>query len=207
LCPRLVAFREKNREKFPDHFNNPVPSFGDPLARLVIVGLAPGLHGANKTGRPFTGDYAGQLLYATLRAQGLAEGGYAERADDGLQLKDCVIVNSVRCVPPENKPTPAEIKACRPFLEKQLAALPNARAVLLLGRIAHENVCRVLGIPAKSFPFAHGTRYQAKGLALIDSFHCSRLNTNTGVLTADMFGNVVGMAKEAAQAPAELLEP
>lgn len=199
LCSRLVTFRQENRQRYPEYFNDPVPSFGDPSARLLIVGLAPGLHGANKTGRPFTGDYAGELLYATLLAQGLACGTYAARADDGLTLVDCAITNAVRCVPPGNKPLPAEIAVCRQFLAAQIASMPNLRAILSLGQIAHESVCRALGVARKSHPFAHGAIHRTQTLALISSYHCSRYNTNTGVLTAKMFEDSVRRAKEIAQ--------
>jgi uracil-DNA glycosylase family 4 len=199
LCPRLAAFRRENKKLYPDYFNDPVPSFGEPSARLLIVGLAPGLHGANKTGRPFTGDYAGELLYATLQAQGLARGTYAAQADDGLVLVDCAITNAVRCVPPDNKPLPSEIVTCRQFLAAQIASMPNLRAILSLGQIAHESVSRALGVARKNHPFAHGAIHRTQTLALISSYHCSRYNTNTGVLTAEMFDNVVKQAKAAAQ--------
>ena len=184
--------------RFPDHFNAPVPSFGRPEARLLIVGLAPGLHGANRTGRPFTGDYAGDLLYATLLSHGLARGTYAARADDGFTLIDCAITNAVRCVPPENKPTPAEIKSCRDFLAVQLAEMTKLKAVLTLGRIAHDSVLSALGIAKKAHPFAHGATHHTGKIVLVASYHCSRYNTNTGVLTAEMFGTAVGTAKAAA---------
>lgn len=199
LCPRLAAFRSANREKYPDYFNDRVPGFGDRNARLLIVGLAPGLHGANRTGRPFTGDYAGDLLYSSLLAQGLARGGYTARPDDTLVLVDCAITNAVRCVPPDNKPLPAEIRTCRQFLSAQLAAMPNLRAVLALGRIAHESVCKALGITASAYPFAHGAEHRSRDLALIASYHCSRYNTNTGVLTPEMFNAALAAAKNAAQ--------
>jgi uracil-DNA glycosylase family 4 len=176
-----------------------VPGFGERSARLLIVGLAPGLHGANKTGRPFTGDYAGELLYGTLLAQGLARGTYAERADDGLALVDCAITNAVRCVPPDNKPSPPEIRTCREFLAAQILAMPNLKAVLCLGQIAHNSVCRALGVAKKTHPFAHGAQFRAGKLSLISSYHCSRYNTNTGVLTTAMFERAVKLAKEAAQ--------
>jgi uracil-DNA glycosylase family 4 len=198
LCPRLKEFRDANRAAHPDYFNAPVPAFGNPNARLLIVGLAPGLHGANRTGRPFTGDYAGDLLYATLLRHGLARGSYAARADDGLELVDCAITNAVRCVPPANKPLPAEIKTCRGFLQAQLAGMPRLKAILTLGQIAHDSVRSALGIARKSHPFAHGARHQAEKLKLIASYHCSRYNTNTGVLTSEMFDRVVATAKEAA---------
>jgi len=198
LCPRLAAFRRTNREQHPDYFNNPVPGFGDPHARLLIVGLAPGLHGANRTGRPFTGDYAGDLLYATLLKHGLARGSYEKRADDGLQLVDCAIANSVRCVPPENKPLPAEINTCRQFLIAELEHMTRVRAILALGKIAHDSVCTALKLKKKDHPFAHGRRYDLKPVQLISSYHCSRYNTNTGVLTEAMFDAVVKEARIAA---------
>jgi uracil-DNA glycosylase family 4 len=199
LCPRLVEFRRINRNKYPAYFNNPVPTFGDPNARLLIVGLAPGLHGANQTGRPFTGDYAGDLLYSSLIAQGLARGTYGARSDDGLELVGCAITNAVRCVPPENKPLPLEIGTCRQYLAAQLAAMPNLRAVLTLGRIAHESVLKALNIPARSHPFAHGAQHRAEKLTLVASYHCSRYNTNTGVLTPEMFNAALAAAKTAAR--------
>jgi uracil-DNA glycosylase family 4 len=199
-CPRLAQFRRANREKYPDYFNGPVPSFGNPDARLLIVGLAPGLHGANRTGRPFTGDYAGDLLYSSLLRYGLAKGTYDARANDGLQLVDCMITNAVRCVPPENKPVPAEINTCRQFLSAQIAAMPKLRAVFALGRIAHESVCRAFSVPLRANPFKHGSVYKAEnGPTLVASYHCSRYNTNTGVLTPAMFEEALARAKEAAQ--------
>ncbi len=198
LCPRLAAFREANRAQYPDYFNNPVPGFGSAHARLLIVGLAPGLHGANRTGRPFTGDYAGDLLYATLLKHGLAKGNYHKRADDGLQLVDCAIANSVRCVPPENKPLPAEINTCRQFLIGEIAAMPHLKAILALGKIAHDSVCTTLKLKKKDHPFRHGQRYDLKPLQFVSSYHCSRYNTNTRVLTQAMFDAVVKEAKIAA---------
>lgn len=198
LCPRLAVFRSANRRTYPDYFNAPVPSFGDSAARLLIVGLAPGLQGANRTGRPFTGDYAGDLLYATLLKHGLARGNYDKRVDDGLVLVDCAITNAVRCVPPENKPLPVEINTCRQFLSTQLSAMPNLKAVLTLGRVAHDSVLSALAIPKKDHPFGHGARHDTDRIALIASYHCSRYNTNTGVLTTEMFDAVVGAAKQAA---------
>jgi uracil-DNA glycosylase family 4 len=198
LCPRLAAFRAANRAAYPDYFNDPVPFFGDPRARLLIVGLAPGLHGANRTGRPFTGDYAGDLLYATLIRHKLAEGSYDRRADDGLRLVDCAIANSVRCVPPENKPLPAEINTCRQFLLAELERMTSVRAILALGKIAHDSVCTALKLRKKDHPFAHGKRYDLGKVQLVASYHCSRYNTNTGVLTEAMFDAVVKEAKIAA---------
>jgi uracil-DNA glycosylase len=188
LCPRLVAFRNLNRAKAPDWYNGAVPSFGAPEARLLIVGLAPGLNGANRTGRPFTGDYAGDLLYSTLLKFGFARGEYAARPDDGLQLVDCIISNAVRCVPPENKPTPEEAATCRSFLKARIAALPNVQAVVALGRVAHDSTLAALECRKVLVPFAHGSRHALpNGLQLFDSFHCSRYNTNTGRLTPEMF--------------------
>jgi uracil-DNA glycosylase family 4 len=198
LCERLAKFRVANSKALPDYFNAPVPTFGTSHARLLIVGLAPGLHGANRTGRPFTGDYAGDLLYATLLRHGLAKGAYDERADDGLELVDCAITNAVRCVPPQNKPTPEEIKMCRPFLAAQIASMPNLHAILALGKIAHDSVCDALGAKKSVHPFGHGKSYQLGKLKLISSYHCSRYNTNTGVLTEKMFDAVVKQAKIAA---------
>ena len=197
-CNRLAQFRADSRGRFPDYFNAPVPSFGRPDARLLIVGLAPGLHGANKTGRPFTGDYAGELLYSTLKAQGLARGEYGARADDGFTLIDCAITNAVRCVPPENKPLPEEIKHCRNFLAAQITQMPNLKAILTLGQIAHNSVLSALGIAKKTHPFAHGATHHTGKVTLVASYHCSRYNTNTGVLTAEMFANAVATAKKAA---------
>lgn len=198
LCPRLKAFREDSRGKFPDHFNNPVPTFGSRNARLLIVGLAPGLHGANRTGRPFTGDYAGVLLYGTLKKLELAKGTYGERANDGLELLDCAITNAVRCVPPGNKPLPAEINTCRQFLSATIEAMPKLRAILSLGKISHDSVCTALGVARKDHAFAHGARHALPRITLLSSYHCSRLNTNTGVLTATMFEAVMRLAKDAA---------
>jgi uracil-DNA glycosylase len=189
-CPRLVAFRESWRGKQPTWHNAPVPSFGSVAARLLIVGLAPGLQGANRTGRPFTGDYAGDLLYATLRQYGFAAGEYAARPDDGLSLVDARITNAVRCVPPENKPVGAEIKQCRDFLKATIAQMPNLAAVVLLGRIAHDTTMAALGSRLAAVPFGHGAQHAIEGLTLFDSYHCSRYNTNTGVLTPDMFREV-----------------
>jgi len=188
-CPRLAGFRNANRLQFPDWWNAPVASFGDGGARLAIVGLAPGLRGANRTGRPFTGDYAGDMLYATLLEFGFASGRYDARPDDGLMLQDCAIVNAVRCVPPQNKPTPQEIATCRRYLVGALTALHNLRAIVVLGRIAHDSALRTFGLRLAQFPFAHGAIHNlpAGGARLFDSYHCSRYNTNTGVLTPDMF--------------------
>ena len=189
-CPRLVDFRTGWREREPDWFNAPVPSFGPVDARLLIVGLAPGLRGANRTGRPFTGDYAGDLLYATLKEFGFTRGDYQARPDDGLTLVDCRIVNAVSCVPPQNKPVPAEIANCRPFLLAAIESMPRLSAIVALGRIAHESTVKALGLRAVAAPFRHGAVHQAGRLRLYDSYHCSRYNTNTGVLTPEMFRNI-----------------
>ncbi len=187
-CERLAAFRDQHRQHEPQWFNAPVPSFGRQDARLLVVGLAPGLKGANRTGRPFTGDYAGELLYGTLLTYGFARGTYRADPADGLELVDCMITNAVRCVPPENKPTPEEITNCRPFFTARFAALPRLQAVVALGRIAHDQILAALHLRNSSFAFAHGARHAiGPGLLLFDSFHCSRYNTNTGRLTETMF--------------------
>jgi uracil-DNA glycosylase family 4 len=195
LCPRLATFRHENRRKYPDWFNDPVPSFGPLNARILIAGLAPGLQGANRTGRPFTGDWAGDLLYDTLLKLGLAKGTYEERIDDTLKLVDCRIANSVRCVPPQNKPEPSEIRTCRQFLISELQTLPNVEVIFALGKIAHDSVCDALGVRKALHPFKHGVSYDVGKFKLISSYHCSRYNTNTGVLTTEMFEDVVGKAK------------
>jgi uracil-DNA glycosylase len=204
LCPRLAAFREKWRQAEPSWHNAPVRTFGSHDARLLIVGLAPGLRGANRTGRPFTGDYAGDLLYRTMIAFGFATGSYAARSDDGLSLLDAAISNAVRCVPPENKPLPAEIATCRPFLAATIASMPRLTAVLALGRIAHDSVVAALGQRRAAFPFTHGAEHETpSGVRLYDSYHCSRYNTNTGVLTEPMFRDVFAKVKTRLAAPAE----
>jgi uracil-DNA glycosylase family 4 len=191
LCPRLVAFRDASRQAEPGWHNAPVPSFGPENARLLVVGLAPGLRGANRTGRPFTGDYAGDLLYATLQKFGFAEGVYGRSPDDGIRLVGCRIANAVRCVPPENKPTPVEIATCRPFLAAEIASLPRLRAILALGAIAHASVLAARGERPARRPFKHGVLHElAGGLLLADSYHCSRYNTNTRRLTTQMFEQV-----------------
>lgn len=191
LCPRLVEFRETQRAKYPDWHNAPVPSFGGMDSRLMIVGLAPGLRGANCTGRPFTGDYAGDLLYDTLVKFSFATGHYDKRPDDGLQLTDCRIANAVRCVPPENKPTTAEMRACLPFLVDELAAMKNLKVVLSLGLISHNNVLKAFGLKQSFAKFTHaGVHELPNGILLVDSYHCSRYNTNTGRLTTEMFEDV-----------------
>ena len=190
LCPRLAGFRDSVRAREPNWFNSPVPSFGDANAALLIVGLAPGVQGANRTGRPFTGDFAGDLLYATLLEYGFAKGVYQARPDDGLKLVDCRISNAVRCAPPQNKPLPAEINTCRQFLSATLGTMPKLRAIVALGRVAHESLLKVLGLRAAATSFAHGAIHQAGALKLYDSYHCSRYNTNTRVLTPEMFRGV-----------------
>jgi len=188
LCPRLVAFREAQGRAHPEWFNGPVPPFGDVQAELLIVGLAPGLRGANRTGRPFTGDYAGGLLYATLRKYGFAEGDYDARPDDGLELQRVRITNAVRCVPPQNKPEPSEVANCGRFLAAEISAMRQLRAILALGAIAHQAVITALGFRRALFPFKHGRLHDLPcGLTLADSYHCSRLNTNTGKLSPAMF--------------------
>lgn len=194
-CPRLVAYREDWRAREPAWFNAPAPCFGPLDARLLIVGLAPGLRGANRTGRPFTGDFAGRLLYGTLKELGFARGDYAERADDGLTLVDARIANAVRCAPPENKPLPAEIRACRVFLAAAIGEMPRLAAIVALGRIAHDSVVAALGRKRAAARFAHGATHAIDALTLFDSYHCSRYNTNTGVLTDEMFRDVFFRAR------------
>ncbi len=198
LCPRLADFLAEQRKSHPDWFNAPVPPFGPDDARLAIIGLAPGLRGANRTGRPFTGDFAGELLYGTLKRHGLARGAYSARADDGLQLIDTVIINAVRCVPPQNRPTPAEIRSCNRFLEAEFGARPTLRVILALGRVAHDAVLMAHGLVRARHPFAHGAEHRLPGgRLLIDSYHCSRYNTQTGRLTAQMFDQVIARVKAA----------
>ena len=192
LCPRLVAYRHANQESHPDWFNGPVPSLGDPDASILVVGMAPGVKGANRTGRPFTGDHAGILLYETLIRFRLATGTYDARPDDGMQLHGCRVVNAVRCVPPANLPQPVEVRTCNRFLTAELKALPKLRAVLALGVLAHAAVLRACGIPAARIRFQHGNVTELPdGLLLADSYHVSRYNTNTGLLTREMFEQVV----------------
>ncbi|PLP61354.1 uracil-DNA glycosylase [Mesorhizobium loti] len=198
LCPRLHDFIAGWREREPDWFNGPVPAFlpkgttpgREDSVRLLIVGLAPGLRGANRTGRPFTGDYAGDLLYSTLIAHGFARGRFEARPDDSLELVDTAIVNAVRCVPPENKPTGPEIATCRTFLIPTIARFPKLRAILTLGGIAHQSTVRALGLRVAAFPFKHAASYDTGKVQLFSSYHCSRYNTNTGVLTEEMFVKV-----------------
>ena len=201
LCPRLVTYREEVRAKQPDWFNGAVKSFGPEDAELLIIGLAPGVSGANQTGRPFTGDWAGDLLYATLNKFGFSRGTYDQRPDDGLELIGAMVTNAVRCVPPQNKPIGAEINQCRQFLLARIAALPKLKAMICLGKISHDSTMRALGLRLKDYPFGHGTKYDieydGRSLSLLSSYHCSRYNTNTGRLTPEMFEDVFSMAKQA----------
>lgn len=191
LCPRLKSFRDANAVAYPDWHNGPVPAFGSLDARLLIVGLAPGLRGANQTGRPFTGDYAGDLLYATLLENGFATGPYAKHKGDGLKLIDCRITNAVRCVPPENKPVGAETKTCNTFLQAEIAAMPDLKAILALGTLSHGAVLTALNVRKSAFKFGHEACHDTgAGITLFDSYHCSRYNTNTGRLTEQMFSDV-----------------
>lgn len=204
-CPRLVAYRRANQGDHPDWFNAPVPSFGPLDAPLLVVGMAPGVRGANRTGRPFTGDHAGLLLYATLLKFGLAQGAYDSRPDDGLTLDRCRVVNAVRCVPPKNLPEPAEIRTCNGFLAGEIAAMPALRVVLTLGVLAHNATARALGLVPSRMPFKHGALVTLpSGLVLADCYHVSRYNTNTGVLTTAMFEDVVAAILRLIEAPAPL---
>lgn len=189
LCERLVAYRRENQETYPDYFNAPAPSFGDRDAELLIVGLAPGVHGANRTGRPFTGDYAGDLLYSTMAKFGFSNDRFKADPNDGLKLTGAMVTNAVRCVPPQNKPVGAEIRACRPFLVNQITALKKLKVILCLGRIAHDSTLAALGLKPREAPFGHGAAHNVgeTGLKLFDSYHCSRYNTNTRRLTPEMF--------------------
>jgi uracil-DNA glycosylase family 4 len=195
ICPRLVAYRMENKRQHPDWFNGPAPSFGDPDARLLIVGLAPGRMGANRTGRPFTGDHAGVLLYETLIKLGLARGTYEARPDDGLMLVDCMITNAVRCAPPANKPETNEEANCRPFLTARIAALPRLKAIVTLGDVSRRNVLKALGLKASAGVSGHGAEFDAGPYRVFNSYHCSRLNTNTGRLTPQMFEDLFARAK------------
>ncbi len=190
LCPRLVEYRGQNAAAHPDWFNGAVPSFGDPEAELLVVGLAPGVTGANRTGRPFTGDHAGGLLYQTLGKFGFTEGDFDARPDDGLRLVGAMVTNAVRCVPPQNKPVGAEINTCRAYLISRIAALPRLKALVALGKISHDSTVRALGGKLSAYPFAHGARHELGGYRLFDSYHCSRYNTNTRRLTPEMFEDV-----------------
>lgn len=201
LCPRLVAYRQANRISVPGGFNGAVASFGDPNARLVVVGLAPGRMGANRTGRPFTGDGAGWMLYDTLLKTGFATGTYEARPDDGIELVDCMITNAVRCAPPGNKPETAEEAACRPFLTARLAALPRLKVIVTLGDVSRRNVLRALGLKASAGIAGHGTEFPAGPYTVLNSYHCSRLNTNTGRLTGEMFEAVFRRARTIIDTP------
>jgi uracil-DNA glycosylase family 4 len=201
-CPRLAAYRAEVALRHPAWRNEPVPSFGPATARVLVLGLAPGVSGANRTGRPFTGDHAGTLLYATLAKFGFANDRFAADPADGLELHDCLVSNAVRCAPPANRPTPAEIATCRAFLAARLAAMPRLRAVVCLGRIAHESLLRALGSRLAAHPFAHGARHAVGGLAVFDSYHCSRYNTNTRRLTPEMFEAVFADLRRGRQADA-----
>ncbi len=196
LCARLVDYRRENQAANPDWYNGPAPSFGAPSARLLVVGLAPGRQGANRTGRPFTGDHAGVLLYETLIKTKFARGDYQARTDDGLQLIDCMITNAVRCAPPGNKPTSSEESACRPFLAARIAALPNLKVIVTLGDVARRNLLKALGAPASAAKGGHGAEADVGPYHLINSYHCSRLNTNTGRLTTEMFEAIFLRANE-----------
>ena len=195
LCPRLAAYRDEVRAKHPDWFNGAVSSFGPETASFLVVGLAPGVTGAHRTGRPFTGDFAGDLLYGTLTKFGWANGAFDARPDDGLELSDCMVTNAVRCVPPQNKPVGAEINQCRDFLSARIDALPRLQAILCLGGISHQSTIRALGGKVSAFKFAHGARHEIGGYTLWDSYHCSRYNTNTGRLTPEMFETVFAAAR------------
>jgi uracil-DNA glycosylase family 4 len=195
ICPRLVAYRAVNRAAHPDWFNGPAPSFGDPGARLLVLGLAPGRQGANRTGRPFTGDFAGVLLYETLIRLGFATGRYDARPDDGLELIDCMVSNAVRCAPPGNKPETSEEANCRPFLAARLAALPRLQVIVTLGDVARRSLLKGLGLKASAGAPGHGSEFQAGPYRAINSYHCSRLNTNTGRLTPAMFEDIFRRAK------------
>ena len=203
-CERLASFLDDVREQHPDYHARPVPSFGDPEARLLIVGLAPGMHGANATGRPFTGDHAGLLLYETLHRFGFASQAKAVSADDGLKLLDCRITNAVRCLPPQNKPVGAEINQCNDYLAEELAMLEEGAVVLVLGSIAHKASVRALGLRQKDFPFGHGAEFSLPGRrTLLASYHCSRYNTQTRRLTPDMFADVFARARVLLDAAAD----
>ncbi len=195
LCPRLVAFREANQAKFPHFYNGVVPPFGPLDAPLLVVGLAPGLKGANATGRPFTGDFAGVVLYAALKKHGFATGEFKARADDGFTLVNARVTNAVRCVPPENKPTPAEAKTCNPFLVSEIGAMTNLKVILSLGLTSHQAVLKTLKQKQSAFKFGHGAQHRIGGITLLDSYHTSRYNVQTGRLTQAMFDDIVAQAR------------
>lgn len=196
LCPRLVEFRDENRRKFPDKFNAPVPSFGSIDAEFLVIGLAPGLKGANFTGRPFTGDYAGDLLYATLLENDFARGDYGRQADDGLELVNCRITNAVRCVPPQNKPTTQEKNTCQKFLQEEMAAMRHLKVILTLGLISHQAFLKTMGVKQSSYKFAHHAIHDFGRIKMINSYHCSRYNTQTKRLTEDMFDGVIKTVRD-----------
>ena len=197
LCPRLVEFRRDNERAYPSFFNGAVPSFGDEDARILVVGLAPGLKGANQTGRPFTGDYAGDLLYKCLQIMGWAKGSYDKRPDDGFTLHDVMITNAVRCVPPQNKPIGSEVNNCRPFLVSRIASLKNLKVLFALGKIAHDTTLRTFGFKLSAYPFGHeAVHHLPNGLTLIDSYHCSRYNVNTNRLTEEMFLSALRLVEQ-----------
>lgn len=202
LCPRLAAYRADNAEAHPDWFNGAVPAFGGIDAHLLVVGLAPGVTGANRTGRPFTGDWAGDLLYSALKGHGFAEGEYDKRPDDGFELVGARVTNAVRCVPPQNKPVGAEINTCRSFLTEEITGMPDLKVILCLGRISHESTLRALGLKPSRHAFGHGSEYEVEAahrpVTLLSSYHCSRYNTNTGRLTEEMFNTVMARARELA---------
>nr|WP_221212356.1 uracil-DNA glycosylase [Brevundimonas lenta] len=195
MCPRLVEYRHENARQNPGWFNGPAPSFGDPNARLLVAGLAPGRTGANRTGRPFTGDHAGWLLYETLKNTGFSRGEYRADPDDGVELVDCMITNAVRCAPPGNKPLPIEEATCRPFLQARLAALPRLKVIVTLGDVSRRNILKTLGKPGSAMPAGHGAEAQIGPYVLLNSYHCSRLNTNTGRLTPEMFEAIFRRAR------------
>ena len=195
-CRRLYNFRKKNQSNNPDWFNAPVPTFGELSSSLLIVGLAPGLQGANKTGRPFTGDYAGDLLYKTINKFNFSKGKYARTIDDSLKLKDCTITNAVRCVPPQNKPISEEINNCNNFLKKTIKINKNLKVIIALGLIAHKSIISALNLKQKLYKFKHGNKHKIDNLILIDSYHCSRYNTNTGRLNQEMFEKIFFEAKK-----------
>ena len=196
LCPRLVAYRAANAAQNPDWWNGPAPSFGDPMARLLVAGLAPGRTGANRTGRPFTGDHAGWMLYDTLCRTGFANDRFDARTDDGLQLVDCMVTNAVRCAPPGNKPETVEENTCRPFLTERIRQLPNLKVIVTLGDVSRRNVLKAIGLKASAGPPGHGTEFEAGPYVILNSYHCSRLNTNTGRLTPEMFEAVFRRARQ-----------
>ncbi|MCI4644839.1 MAG: uracil-DNA glycosylase [Hyphomonadaceae bacterium] len=204
LCPRLAAYRADNAAAQPDWFNGAVPAFGAMDARLLVVGLAPGVTGANRTGRPFTGDWAGDLLYGALSDHSFAEGIYDKRADDGFRLVGARVTNAVRCVPPQNKPVAAEINTCRPFLTEEITAMPDLKVILCLGRISHDSTLRALGLKPSHHAFGHGSEHIVEAahrpVTLLSSYHCSRYNTNTGRLTEEMFHTVMARARALADA-------